>query len=267
MLRPRLPHTPALGCTEDPVSVSPDWGIHEYLYKPSEPTFEFLTDVLAEVMAIFPSPFIHVGGDEAVKNQWHASAECREIQHTLGLPDAEALQSYFIGRMDEFVTQNGRTLVGWDEILEGGLSPGAVVMSWRGEEGGIAAAGEGHDVVMAPHQFTYFDYYQADAGSGEPPAFPELLALPTVYSYEPVPAALTAAEAAHILGVQCQLWSEYMPTVRQVEYQAFPRLSALAEVAWTEKSRRDYAGFLARLPAMLARLKALGVSFRPLTPQ
>jgi len=255
---------PELGCTDRPVEVSPRWGIHEYLYKPTEETFEFLSDVLTEVMAIFPSPFIHVGGDEAVKNQWKKSAEVQEIMRHLGVRDEEHMQSYFIGRMDKFITEKGRTLVGWDEILEGGLSPGAVVMSWRGEEGGIAAAGEGHDIVMAPHKFTYFDYYQTDAQAGEPLAFPELLTLPTVYNYEPVPAALTPEQAHHVLGTQCQLWSEYMPTTAQVEYQAFPRLSALAEVAWTDRASKDYAGFLERLPHLLTRLDKLQVNYRRL---
>ena len=167
--------------------------------------------------------------------------------------------------MDEFLTQQGRILVGWDEILEGGLSPGATVMSWRGEEGGIEAAAEGHDVVMAPHTFTYFDYYQADARETEPAAFPNLLTLPTVYRYDPIPASIAPDRAHHVLGTQCQFWTEYMPTTAQVEYQAFPRVSAFAEVAWTRPDRKNYADFLGRLPALLARLDALGVRYRPLT--
>jgi len=265
---------PFLGCTDAPVEVSGTWGIHDKLYKPSEQTFEFLRDVLTEVMEIFPSPYIHVGGDEAVKTQWRESAECRQIRRALGLPNEEALQSYFIGLMDEFIAQSGRTLVGWDEILEGGLSPGAVVMSWRGEEGGIEAAALQHDVVMAPHQFTYFDYYQSDASpsetypsetrGAEPLAFHALLTLPTVYGYDPVPAALPPEQERYVLGTQCQFWTEYMPDGRQVEYQAFPRLSAFSEVAWTDKGRKNWAEFRERLPKHLTRLDALDVSYRPL---
>ncbi len=256
---------PALGCTDKPVEVSPRWGIHEALYKPDEPTFAFLRDVLTEVMEIFPSPYVHVGGDEAVKTQWRANDECRDIRQSLGLTTEDELQAYFIGRMDEFLMQQGRILVGWDEILEGGLSPGATVMSWRGEEGGIEAAAAGHDVIMAPQQFTYFNFYQADARNAEPLAFRELLTLPAVYGYDPVPSAIAPNRAPHVLGTQCQLWTEYMPTTAQVEYQAFPRLSAFAEVAWTQPARKDYAEFLLRLPAMLAHLDALGVNYRPLT--
>jgi hexosaminidase len=255
---------PFLGCTDAPLEVSGVWGIHDVLYKPSEPTFEFLRDVLAEVMDIFPSPYIHVGGDEAVKTQWRETEECRQIQRELGLPGEEAMQSYFIGCMDEFITQSGRTLIGWDEILEGGLSPGAVVMSWRGEEGGIEAAALQHDVVMAPHRFTYFDYYQSDARTTEPLAFHELLTLPTVYGYDPIAAALPPGQEGHVLGTQCQLWTEYMPTSQQVEYQAFPRLCAFAEVAWTDKKNKDLANFMERLPKHLTRLGALEVNYRPL---
>ncbi len=260
---------PFLGCTDEPLEVSGTWGIHDVLYKPAERTFEFLRDVLAEVIEIFPSSYIHVGGDEAVKSQWRESAECGQLRRELGLPDEEAMQSYFIGRMDEFITQSGRTLVGWDEILEGGLSPGAVVMSWRGEEGGLEAAALQHDVVMAPHRFTYFDYYQSDASQSEtrgaePLAFPELLTLPTVYGYDPIPAALPPGQERHVLGTQCQFWTEYMPDGRQVEYQAFPRLSAFSEVAWTDKKNKNLAAFLERLPKHLTRLDALNVNYRPL---
>ncbi len=255
---------PELGCTGGRVEVSPRWGIHEALYQPDEPTFAFLRSVLTEIMAIFPSPYVHIGGDEAVKIQWRNSEKCQDIKRALGLTTEDELQAYFTQRMDEFLTQQGRTLVGWDEILEGGLSPGAVVMSWRGEEGGIEAASEGHDVVMAPQKYTYFNFYQADARSSEPLAFRELLTLPMVYGYDPVPAALPPDKAPHVLGIQCQLWTEYMPTTAQVEYQAFPRLSAFAEVAWTQPGRKNYAGFLSRLLAMLSLLDALGVNYRPL---
>ena len=262
---------PFLGCTDAPLAVSPTWGIHDQNYKPSEQTFEFLRDVLAEVMDIFQSPYIHVGGDEAVKTLWRESAECQAIRRGLGLRDENALQSYFIGRMDEFISQSGRTLIGWDEILEGGLSPGAVVMSWRGEAGGMEAAALEHGVVMAPEQFTYLNFYQSSAyqsggGSTEPLAFHALLTLPTVYGYDPIPAAMPPAQERFVLGTQCQLWTEYMPNARQVEYQAFPRLCAFSEVAWTEKKNKNLADFMERLPKHLTRLDALDVHYRPLTP-
>jgi hexosaminidase len=254
---------PELGCMDESVEVSPIWGIHDVLYKPTERTFAFLRDVFAEVMELFPSRYLHIGGDEAVKTQWRNSPECQALKRELGLADEEAMQSYFIGRMDEYIASQGRILVGWDEILEGGLSPGAVVMSWRGEEGGVEAAGLGHDVVMAPHRFTYFDYYQSEDRSAEPLAFPEFLPLSKVYAYEPIPSELAPDRAYHVLGAQCQLWSEYMPNARQVEYQAFPRLSALAEVTWSSREAKDYDGFLERLRTHMTRLQALGVNARP----
>ncbi len=265
---------PFLGCTETPQEVSPTWGIHEQLYIPTEETLTFLRDVLTEVMDVFPSPYVHIGGDEAVKTLWRGSLECQAIRRGLGLRDEDALQAYFVSRMDEFLTQSGRTLVGWDEILEGGLlergvlerglSPEAVVMSWRGEAGGIEAAALQHPVIMAPAQFTYFNFYQSDARQQEPLAFHALLTLPTVYGYDPVPAALPPAQQHFVLGTQCQLWTEYMPDARQVEYQAFPRLCAFAEVAWTEKKNKDFDDFKKRLPEHLARLDALDVNYRPL---
>ncbi len=257
---------PSLGCSDEPLEVSPRWGIHDALYLPTERTFEFLRDVLTEVMAVFPSPFIHVGGDEAVKTQWRNAPACQAIRRELGLPDEDAMQSYFIGRMGDFLTRQGRVLVGWDEILEGGLSPGAVVMSWRGEEGGVEAARQGHDVIMAPHRLTYFDYYQSEDRDAEPLAFREVLTLPMVYGYEPIPADLSPESVPHVLGAQCQLWSEYMPTAEQVEYMAFPRLCALSEVTWTSRGNKDYDGFLDRLHLHLARLDALRVNYRPVAP-
>jgi hexosaminidase len=166
--------------------------------------------------------------------------------------------------MDAFLAGRGRRLVGWDEILEGGLAPGATVMSWRGEEGGVAAARAGHDVIMAPTQWTYLDYYQSEHQAAEPLAIGGHVPLAKVYGYEPIPAALAAEQAHHVLGTQGQLWTEYMPTPAHVEYMAFPRLCALAETAWTPAAAKDYADFLGRLPLHLERLRRLGVNFRPL---
>jgi hexosaminidase len=239
------------------------WGICEDIFNASDSTISFLQDVLVEVMELFPSRFVHIGGDEAVKNQWEASPAVQARIKALGLKNEAELQSWFIRQMDTFLTRRGRRLVGWDEILEGGLAPGAVVMSWQGEEGGIAAARAGHDVVMTPRQWTYFDYYQGPPEK-EPLAFGEFLPLPKVYAYEPIPASLNAEQAKHILGVQGQLWGEYMPDPRHVEYMAFPRAAALAEVAWSPGGRPDYRAFVARLLGHLKRLDALDVNYRRL---
>jgi hexosaminidase len=256
---------PALGVFPDSVIAPMEvWGVSEFILNVEESTIGFMQDVLTEVLALFPSPFIHIGGDEAAKAQWKASPRVQARMRELDIADEHALQSWFISRMDAFLTERGRRLVGWDEILEGGLAPNATVMSWRGTAGGIAAARDGHDVVMAPTSHTYLDYYQSADRANEPRAFGGFLPLDTVYLYEPVPAELTAAEARHVLGAQGQHWSEYMRTPRHVEYMAFPRLSALAEVVWTPPARKDLAQFKQRLAVHMARLAALGVNARPL---
>ncbi|HEV8398220.1 MAG TPA: beta-N-acetylhexosaminidase [Gemmatimonadales bacterium] len=253
---------PQLGNTPDTVLVGMRWGVYAHILNPEESTISFMQDVLTEVLALFPGRYVHIGGDEAVKVEWQASPRAQERIRELGLKDEHELQSYMIRRMDEFLTAHGRSLVGWDEILEGGLAPNAVVMSWRGTDGGIAAAQADHDVVMTPTSNTYFDYYQSADTAGEPIAIGGLLPLETVYGYDPVPAVLTPAQARHILGTQAQLWTEYMPNPRKVEYMAFPRLIALAEVAWTPRERKDYADFTARLDTHLKRLAILDVNYR-----
>jgi len=256
---------PELGVYPDSVySPLQVWGVSDVILNVEESTIAFLQDVLTEVLALFPGPFIHIGGDEAVKTQWKSSPRVQARMRELGMADEHALQSWFIRRMDTFLTERGRRLVGWDEILEGGLAPNATVMSWRGIDGGIAAAKQGHDVVMAPNSHTYLDYYQSRETKSEPRAIGGFLPLDTVYAYEPVPAALTATEATHVLGAQAQLWTEYMKTPRQVEYMAFPRLSALSEVVWTPAARKDNTDFRARLAVHMRRLAALGVNARPL---
>ena len=216
------------------------------------------------MIELFPGPFIHIGGDEAVKTQWEASAEIRELAAQAGAKDMNELQSQVIKRMDRFLSARGKRLVGWDEILEGGLAPGATVMSWRGIKGGVDAAKAGHDVVMAPNSHTYFDHYQSDRLAEEPLAIGNVLPLEKVYGYEPIPRELKADQVRHILGVQGQLWGEYLPTTESVEYMAFPRLMALAEVAWSASGARDYGLFLERLKRHLKRLDVLGVRYRPL---
>lgn len=246
---------PELGNTGDAVHVWTSWGVSANILNPDDRTVRFYQDVLTEVMGLFPSRWIHVGGDEADKAQWLTFRR-------LSLPDAQALQSWFIRQMDDFLTSHGRALIGWDEILEGGLAPNAVVMSWRGTEGGIAAAQAGHDVVMAPGSHTYFDHYETLDTAGEPLAIGGYLPLDTVYSYEPVPDTLTAAEAHHVLGAQAQLWTEYVPDPKQAEYMVFPRLCALAEVVWTRPDRKNFADFSARLGTHLRRLAILDVNYR-----
>ncbi len=255
---------PELGNSSEPLEVSPLWGIHEHVYNVEEATFSFLTNVLDEVLELFPSAFIHVGGDECPKKEWRASPTAQARMRAEGLKDEEELQSYFIRRIDGYLSARGRRLLGWDEILEGGLAENAAVMSWRGEEGGIAAANAGHDVVMTPYAFTYLDYYQAAPVEDEPLAIGGLLPLSTVYAYEPIPSQIDPDKAHHVLGTQGQLWSEYIPSPAQTEYMAFPRLCALAEVAWTPAAQKDYDAFLRRLRAHLARLDALQVNYRKL---
>jgi len=239
------------------------WGINPDIFNPNDRVIAFLQDVLGEVMDVFPSPFIHIGGDEARKDYWKQCPEVQKRIKELGLKDEDELQSWFIGRMNRFVSQHHRRLIGWDEILQGGLAPGATVMSWRGQEGGIAAARAGHDVVMAPTAYTYFDYYQGPPAS-EPLAIGGFLPLEKVYAFEAIPAALVGDQARRVLGGQGQLWTEYIATPRQAEYMTWPRAAALAEVLWTPPAARSYEDFQRRLRLHLERLDAMGVHYRPL---
>jgi hexosaminidase len=254
---------PEFGCTNTPQEVSGRWGIHTALFRPSEETFGFLEDVLTEVMDVFPSPYIHLGGDEAVKTQWENSEFCHARMKTLDLRDVEELQSYFMRRIGDFLAHRGRRWIGWDEILEGGdLAPNTVVMSWRGEGSARDAARSGYDVVMASEDETYLGHYQSEDHLQEPLAFRSTLLLERVYGYEPVPTGLPHEAVSHILGAQAQIWTEYMPNAAQVEYMAFPRLCALAEVVWSRREDRHYKHFLKRLGAHLERLDALHVRYR-----
>lgn len=254
---------PELGNTGEQLRVKEEWGISEHTVKPSEETLEFYRNVLLEVMELFPSEYIHIGGDEALKDEWEASPYARQRMEDLGLKDARELQSWLIGQMDEFLTAHGRRLVGWDEIMQGGLSPNATVMSWRGIKPGLRAAEAGHDVIMAPTRWTYFDYYQADEKI-EPLAIGFYLPLREVYAFDPAPADWPAEVRARILGAQGQLWTEYMKTPEHVEYMTYPRASALAEVLWTEQSNRDYEDFQRRLQIHADRLRQLEINYRPL---
>jgi hexosaminidase len=255
---------PELGNTGQKLEVFTQWGVNENIFNPKESTITFLQDVLTEVMELFPSPYIHTGGDEAVKIQWKASPVAQARLKELKLKDEEELQGYFTRRMDEFLNSKGRRLVGWDEILEGGLAPNATVMSWRGEKGGIDAAKAGHNVVMTPTDYTYFDYYQSKDTNKEPLAIGSYLPLQVVYNYEPIPKEIPREYAKHVLGSQGQVWTEYIPNPKQVEYMAYPRLTALSEVTWTPPEKKDYSDFLGRLETHLKRLDALNVNYRPL---
>ncbi len=253
---------PELGNLAEPLEVAVRWGVIENVFNVEESTIGFLKDVLTEVMDIFPGRFIHIGGDEVPKKQWKESPRAQARIKELGLHDEDELQSWFIRQMDAFLTEKGRRLIGWDEILEGGLAPGAAVMSWRGEKGGIQAARMGHDVVMAPTSHTYFDYYQTKEREKEPHAIGGFLPLDKVYSYEPVPVELTPEEAKRVLGAQFQLWTEYVPNAKHAEYMAYPRACALSEAVWGPKGRKDYEGFMKRLSVHLGRLRALDVNYR-----
>ena len=249
---------PELGSTATPPrGPSSDWGVHPYLYNVDEKTFGFLQDVLTEVMALFPGPYIHIGGDEAVKVQWKADPAVQARMRALYIGDEDALQGWFTARMEQFLTAHGRKLVGWDEILLGGVPPRATVMSWRGLDGAIIAAKLGHDTVLAPQPIYYFDNRQA-ASADQPPGRGRLVTLKDVYDFDPIPAVLSPAERTHVLGVQAQLWSEHIRTEERVSFMAFPRALAIAETGWSPASRKNWTDFAARLGAETVRAKALG---------
>jgi hexosaminidase len=252
---------PEFGCTDGPFKVGTRWGVFDDVYcAGNEQVFEFLEDVLSEVVDLFPGTYIHIGGDECPKKRWEECEKCQARIKAEGLHDEHELQSYFIRRIEKFLLSKGRRLIGWDEILEGGLAPEATVMSWRGTAGGIDAAKQGHDVIMTPNSHCYFDHYQADPET-EPLAIGGYLPLKKVYNYEPTPPELTETEAKHILGAQANLWSEYIPTPEHMEYMVFPRMCALAEVVWSPKESRNWIDFNARLQTHLLRLDKLNVNY------
>ncbi len=254
---------PSLGCTGGPYEVITRWGVfHDVFCAGNEQVFDFLEDVLTEVVDIFPSDLIHIGGDECPKTRWEECPLCQERIRAEGLANEYELQSYFIRRIENFLLTKGRNIVGWDEILEGGLAPNATVMSWRGTEGGIEAARMGQNAIMSPVSHCYFDYYQADPET-QPLAIGGYTPLEKVYAYRPVPEVLSEAEARHILGAQGNVWTEYMKTPEHVEYMAFPRAIALAEVVWSPEASRDYAHFLDRLKHHTRRLDILNVHYFP----
>ena len=252
---------PELGCNTDKIyEVGTVWGVIDDVFCPRETTFTFLEDVLTEVMALFPGKYIHIGGDECPKTQWKQSKFCQDLIRKEGLKDEHELQSYFIKRIDKFVTSKGRAIIGWDEILEGGLSPNATVMSWRGVEGGIAAAKENHDVIMTPTATNYLDYYQSDP-AGEPLAIGGFLPIEKVYGFEPVPQELNDNQATKIIGVQGNIWTEYIDSQSYLEYMAYPRAIAVAEVAWSPKAMKNWNDFTIRLRQHFKRLDMMKVNY------
>lgn len=259
---------PELGCTGGPYEVWTQWGVSDdVICAGNEKSMQFLEDVLTEVIELFPSEYIHIGGDECPKIRWKSCPKCQARIKAEGLKaDAkhsaeERLQSYVITRMEKLVESKGRRIIGWDEILEGGLAPNATVMSWRGVEGGIDAARQGHDVIMTPNSFLYFDYYQSTDTENDPLAIGGYNPIDRVYGYEPVPDVLTDEEKKHIVGVQANLWAEYLPTFSQRQYMTMPRIAALAEIQWTEPAKKDYKSFLNRLVRLTALYDRLGYNY------
>ncbi|WP_417159120.1 beta-N-acetylhexosaminidase [Streptomyces gilvifuscus] len=266
---PELGNTDVIDTTT--LSVWDDWGISPNVLAPTDNTLRFYEDVFEELLGLFPadaaefSQFVHIGGDECLKDQWRRSPTAQARIRELGLADEDGLQAWFIGHFDAWLTARGRRLIGWDEILEGGLAKGAAVSSWRGYGGGVAAARAGHDVVMCPEQYVYLDHRQ-EAGADEPVPIGHVRTLEDVYRFEPVPPELAPEEAEHVLGAQANVWTEVMEDHARVDYQTFPRLAAFAEVAWSHlpaSGERDFAGFEERMAEHYRRLDALGVGYRP----
>jgi hexosaminidase len=252
---------PLLSCTGGPFEVNTKWGVMDDVFcAGKDDVFTFLQDVLTEVIDLFPGPYIHIGGDECPKKRWEKCSLCQKRMKDEGLKDEHELQSYFIQRIEKFVISKGRKIIGWDEILEGGLAPEATVMSWRGTKGGIAAAKQKHDVIMTPNTYAYLDYYQCEP-EGEPLAIGGYLPLEKVYSYDPLPEELTPEEQKHILGFQGNVWTEYISTPEHMQYMAFPRAFAIAETGWTPDRLKDFEDFKARLEVMKKRYDAIGINY------
>ena len=239
--------------------VQQTWGVFEDIYCPSEYTFKFLENVLDEVMKLFPSKYIHIGGDESPKTEWKRSAFCQKLIKEKNLKDEEGLQNYFISRIEKYLNSKGRSIIGWDEILEGGLAPNATVMSWRGEEGGVAAAQQHHNVIMTPGKYVYLDHAQNK--NEDSVTIGGYLPLDTVYSYEPVPKELNSEEAKYVMGAQGNVWTEYIANNSKLEYMIFPRMTALSEVLWSPKEIRNIDDFKDRLTDMVKRYQLWGTNY------
>lgn len=251
---------PELGCTGEQVEVATKWGVFDEIYCTKDNTFNFLEDVLDEVLELFPSEYIHIGGDEAPKTRWKTCDDCQNRIKSEGLKDEHELQNYFITRIEKYLNSKGRQIIGWDEILEGGLAPNATVMSWRGFDGAIEAAKEHHNVILTPGSHCYFDHYQSE-NKDEPIAIGGFLPLEKVYSLNPIPEELTKEEAKYVLGAQGNVWTEYMPNSKKVEYMVFPRILALSEVVWSNSEQKNYKDFVARVENFNKRLDALDINY------
>ncbi|HWY12996.1 MAG TPA: beta-N-acetylhexosaminidase [Bacteroidia bacterium] len=238
---------PWVSCTGKKQEVAKTWGVFDDVYCTKDSTFKFLEEVLTEVIALFPGNYIHIGGDECPKTRWKTCPNCQALMRKENLKDENELQSYFIKRIEKFVNSKGKQIIGWDEILDGGLAPNAAVMSWRGTEGGITAAKQKHNVVMSPGKPCYFDHYQTRDKSHEPLAIGGFNPLDSVYNYNPTPKSLSSDEAKFIMGAQGNVWTEYILNEKQVEYMAVPRMIALAEVVWTKPENKDFSNFIERL--------------------
>ncbi len=252
---------PQFSCSGGPFEVEGLWGVFNDIFCPREETFTFLQDILTEVAELFPSKYIHIGGDEAPKVRWERCHACQERIKAEGLKDEHELQSYVIKRIEKFMSGKGKRIIGWDEILEGGLAPEATVMSWRGIDGGIAAAKQKHDVIMTPNSHAYLDYYQAKPTEKEPHGIGGYVPLWKTYSFNPTPAELTPEEAKHILGFQGNIWCEYIHTFDHVLYMAYPRGAAIAEVGWTPNESKDYGRFQTRLLQVMKHYDAMGINY------
>lgn len=250
---------PEIGVFGDRPPVAVDWGINPYLFDVDQPSLTFIEGVLDEVMDLFPSTYIHVGGDEAIKDQWQSSPTVQARMKELGLKDEHEMQSWFIEHLGKYLAAHGRRLIGWDEILEGGLPASASVMSWRGEKGAIDAANQGHDVVLSPAPILYLDSLQSDRAD-EPPGRLSIMTLKDVYGYEPMPKGIAEDKAHHVLGAQANAWSEYLVTPAQVRHAIFPRLDAVAEMTWSPKDKREWQGFLDRLDIQRLRYARQGIN-------
>lgn len=253
---------PHLSCTGGSFEVETNWGVFEDIYCPKEETFSFLEDVIDEVIQLFPSKYIHIGGDEAPKVRWKQCEYCQQLIKQEGLKDELELQSYFITRMERYINSKGKKIIGWDEILEGGLAPNATVMSWTGIEGAIKAAKNGNDAIMTPVSHMYFDYYQGNPES-EPLAFAAELRLNKVYSFDAVPQELSKEQATHIMGIQANMWTEHIADFEHIEYMLFPRLAALSEVAWGTSNSKEYKMFENRVIAQFPIWESKGINYSP----
>jgi len=252
---------PEFSCTGGPIEVATKWGVFPDVYcAGKDATFNFLEDILSEVIDLFPGKYIHIGGDECPKDRWEKCQDCQNRIKKEGLKDEKELQSYFISRIEKFLISKNRKLIGWDEILEGGLAPEATVMSWRGIEGGIEAAKQKHDVVMSPYNDVYLYIYQCEP-KGQPLAASGYLPLEKVYSFNPLPDKLNKEEQKYILGLEGCLWSEFVNSPELLEYMVYPRMFAIAETGWTPASGKDFKGFLSRLEIVKKRYDAIGINY------